>query len=169
MQYAHIISELARNKDVFRDLFSGLAEPQTKWSQAPGKWSLLEIVCHLYDEEREDFRARVNHILTDASREMPKIDPLAWVTERKYIEQNYDEMLARFLAERDQSLAWLASLDKPDWQLFYQHPKVGPVSAELIFTNWLAHDYLHIRQVIRLRYDYLKAHTTVPLDYAGEW
>ncbi|HYD22465.1 MAG TPA: DinB family protein [Flavipsychrobacter sp.] len=169
MQYDHIVSELSRNKNVFRDLFSGLKEPQIRWSQAPGKWCLLEIICHLYDEEREDFRARVAHILNDATKEMPKIDPVAWVTERKYIEQNYDEMTAKFVAEREKSIEWLQSLQNPDWQLFYRHPKVGPVSAELIFTNWLAHDYLHVRQITRLKYDYLKAHTAVPLDYAGEW
>lgn len=28
---------------------------------APEKWCLLEIVFHLYDEEREEFRARVNY------------------------------------------------------------------------------------------------------------
>jgi hypothetical protein len=169
MQYSHIIAELSRNKDVFRDLFSGLAEPQVKWKQAPEKWCLLEIVCHLYDEEREDFRARVDHILHNSDKEMPKIDPVAWVTQRKYIEQNYDELIDKFVAEREKSLHWLASIDSPDWQRYYQHPKVGPITAELILTNWLAHDYLHIRQVIRLKYDYLKAHTIVPLDYAGEW
>ncbi len=169
MQYNHIISELSRNKNVFRDLFSGLKEPQIRWSQAPGKWCLLEIICHLYDEEREDFRARVAHILDNPDGEMPKIDPVAWVKERKYAEQDYDLMINKFVAEREESLRWLQSLENPQWQHAYQHPKVGPVSAELIFTNWLAHDYLHVRQIIRLKYDYLKAHTTVPLDYAGEW
>lgn len=169
MQYNHIISELTRNKDVFRDLFSGLTAEATTWKQAPEKWCLLEIICHLYDEEREDFRARVSHILNTPNEEMPKIDPVAWVHERKYTEQDYEQMIGKLLAEREKSLEWLRSLENPDWQLFYQHPKVGPVTAELIFTNWLAHDYLHIRQIIKLKYDYLTAHTTVKMDYAGEW
>jgi hypothetical protein len=33
----------------------------------------------------------------------------------------------------------------------------------------VAHDLHHLRQVINLRYAYLKANTTVPLDYAGTW
>jgi hypothetical protein len=28
----------------------------------PGKMSTLEVVCHLYDEEREDFRQRLDLI-----------------------------------------------------------------------------------------------------------
>jgi hypothetical protein len=30
------------------------------------------------------------------------------------------------------------------------------MSAEMFLANWLAHDYLHIRQLIRLRYHYLE-------------
>lgn len=43
------------------------------------------------------------------------------------------------------------------------------MSAKLFLTNWLAHDYLHIRQVNRMRYLYLKTQTGIPLDYAGDY
>ena len=34
-----------------------------QWKQSENKWSMLEIICHLYDEEREDFRSRLAKIL----------------------------------------------------------------------------------------------------------
>ena len=46
-------------------------------------------------------------------------------------------------------------------------PKVGPVSCEHLLTNWVALDLHRIRQLVNLRYAYLKANTTVTLDYAG--
>lgn len=46
---------------------------------------------------------------------------------------------------------------------------MGPISAELIMVNWVAHDLLHIRQINRLQYGYLAAHSSEPLDYAGAW
>ena len=96
-------------------------------------------------------------------------DPAAWVTERRYMEQDFGTALRDFRTERNASLAWLRGLDLAPWTNAYQHPKVGPVSCELLLTNWVAHDLLHIRQLTALRYAYLKAHTTVPLDYAGTW
>jgi hypothetical protein len=43
------------------------------------------------------------------------------------------------------------------------------MSARLFLHNWLAHDYLHIRQINRLKFAYLKAHSDISLDYAGAW
>ena len=30
------------------------------------------------------------------------------------------------------------------------HPKAGPLSARLLLANWLAHDQLHVRQMLRV-------------------
>ncbi|MEM6429633.1 MAG: hypothetical protein AAF708_10365 [Deinococcota bacterium] len=42
------------------------------------------------------------------------------------------------------------------------------MSAQFFLENWLAHDYLHMRQVVKLKYDYLTA-DGVNLIYAGTW
>ena len=45
---------------------------------------------------------------------------------------------------------------------------MGPMSAELILANWLAHDLFHIRQATDLHFAYLtKAVTPVSLSYSG--
>jgi len=43
------------------------------------------------------------------------------------------------------------------------------MSAKFILANWLAHDYLHIRQITRLKYDYLQDIPNENLSYAGNW
>ena len=133
------------------------------------KWCLLEVVCHLYDEEREDFRTRVKCVLEDPASAPPSFDPLIWVVEREYKKQNYDQVLSSFLAERETSVEWLKSIKDPKWSNTYMHPKLGPMSAYLFLTNWLAHDYLHIKQIIKLKFDYLNHHSGERLDYAGTW
>lgn len=169
MDVQYIIGELRRNKIIFKDLLENLNNDLIFWKQNDQKWCLLEIVCHLYDEEREDFRARVKRTLTEPGKELDKIDPAGWVTSRKYIEQDYPTKLNGFLAERDNSIKFLESLETPKWDNFYQHAKFGKMSAELFFTNWLAHDYLHIKQIIRLKYEYLDTMTNEKLNYAGDW
>jgi hypothetical protein len=100
---------------------------------------------------------------------LPPATPVIWVTERKYMEQNFEAKLENFLIERQQSVEWLQSLFDPKWDNAYQHPKMGPVRADFILTNWLAHDYLHIKQITKVKYDYLKYVSGHSLDYAGEW
>ena len=169
MNTGYIIGELARNREVYRNLLEGLPSELYSWKPQPEKWCLLEIVCHLYDEEREDFRTRVRQTLEKPGTTPPPIDPVGWVSQRQYFEQDYDSMLRQFLDERATSVRWLQQLTAPQWDNHYEHPKLGALSAKLFFTNWLAHDYLHFRQITRLKYDYLRQTTGESLAYAGTW
>jgi hypothetical protein len=169
MNTRHIIGELQRNKTIFKDLLEGLPEELYLWRQNPQKWCLLEIICHLIDEEREDFRARVRRTLENPELPFNPIDPVGWVTARKYMERDYNSMLAEFFRERDDSIQWLDSLENPKWDNVHKHPTLGDMTAKKFFANWLAHDYLHIRQITKLKYDYLMSSTGEDLGYAGGW
>lgn len=169
MERPLLFAQLERHGKVFHTLLAGLSAAEISWKQAPDKWCPLEVICHLHDEEREDFRARLRSTLETPDAPWPIIDRAAWVAERKYMEQDFDNTLNGFLEERQRSLEWLREQDHAPWTNAYIHPKVVPVSCDLLLTNWVAHDLHHIRQLIDLRYAYLQAHSTVPLDYAGNW
>lgn len=169
MDPAYIISSLSGNGNVFRELLTGISKDENLWKQEKDKWCLLEIVCHLYDEEQYDFRARVKSVLEDPEATPPAIDPTGWVKSRKYAEQDYEMTLKKFLDERRKSIEWLQTLVSPKWKNEYMHPQFGPMSAYFFLANWLAHDYLHIRQIIRTRYQYLQYISGVELSYAGDW
>jgi len=164
-----IIANLERNKGLFGALLSGISQEEYLWKQGPEKWCLLEIVCHLHDEEREDFRTRVRYSLETPDKAPPQFNPVAWVAERNYIEQDYTVMVGKFLDERQSSIDWLKSLSGPAWENAYQNPKFGPRSARMYLANWLAHDYLHVRQINRLRFDFLQQNSQENLEYAGSW
>ena len=51
MEHKIIIQSLENNIAVFNSILSGASEKLQVWRAAPEKWNLLEIVCHLYDEE----------------------------------------------------------------------------------------------------------------------
>jgi len=163
------IKEFEINGAVFRQLLSQLSGKEYLWREHEGKWNLLEIVCHLYDEERDDFRARLKSVLEDPEKPFPPIDPVGWVTERNYSERDFNTMLEKFLLERKESIAWLQSLNSPPIENAYMHPKLGPMSGRFILSNWIAHDYLHIRQILRIKYNYLQFTSGQDLSYAGEW
>ena len=165
-----IIEQLAGNLPVFETLFGSPPAALIGWRPHPEKWSLVEIVNHLYDEEREDFRQFLKLVLEDPSRPWPSIAPRKWVSERRYADRDYDASLANFLTERRASVTWLNQLEHPDWQATHIHAKLGPMSAEKLLVNWLAHDYHHIRQANALKYEFLRQQAApVSLAYAGDW
>jgi hypothetical protein len=169
MDISPIVSELSQNKIIFKSLFENLPPETYLWREEEDKWNLLEILCHLYDEEREDFRARIKSVLENPDALLPPIDPAGWVISRNYSSENFEQKLNAFLAERDNSIQWLNSLENPNWKNAHKHQKFGPLSAKMFLYNWLAHDYLHIRQITRVKYEYFKNLGKVRFDYAGRW
>jgi hypothetical protein len=98
-----------------------------------------------------------------------RIDPDGWVTKRKYNERDLGESLQNFLAAREESLVWLRGLSSPNWDAAYDAP-FGRITAGDIFAAWVAHDLLHIRQLVELHWAYtvMKAEP-YGVRYAGDW
>jgi hypothetical protein len=161
--------ELARGAEIVTSLVAGVSAEEARVRPAPEAWSLLEVVCHLHDEEREDFRPRLDVVLHRPEEAWTRIDPAAWVTERQYNTRDLAQTLQAFLAERERSLAWLGTLSAPDWSREYRAP-FGPITAGDLLASWAAHDLLHTRQLLELRRARLLAQTEPHrTEYAGDW
>jgi len=169
MNFATLFQELDNSTEIIRCLLVGITEEDARIKPDEKSWSMLEVVCHLYDEEREDFREHLDFILHRQNEQWHTIDPQGWVLARKYNEQNFSEMQAKFLEEREKSLAWLNSISQSDWDTTYTS-EYGSVSAGEMLSCWVAHDNLHIRQLVELRRGHIER-ITQPYDigYAGDW
>jgi hypothetical protein len=169
MNLGYFIDRFSKNRDVFRALLSGVDATQAKWKPAADKWSMIEVVNHLYDEEREDFRQRLELVLRDPQTPFPAIDPRGWVTSRNYSSRDLEESLQNFLNEREQSLAWLRQLSNPNWENTNEGAN-GLLSGGDLLASWLAHDFLHIRQLTRLHWQYVGAISEpFKTKYGGPW
>ena len=164
------ISRLSANAEAIEAMLRGITPDQTRWKPANGGWSMIEVINHLRDEEREDFRQRIDYTLHRTQEDWPPIDPEGWVSARTYQERDPEESLHGFLEERRASIDWLRSLGSIDWSTRHVHQSLGSMTAGDLMASWLAHDLLHIRQLARLHFEYLKqdAHPYTT-GYAGEW
>ncbi len=169
MELDQLTTQLTRQAEAIRALVQGASDAQARWKPSPDDWSILEVIHHLYDEEIEDFRRHLDHILYHADQPWPRIDPGGWVTQRRYNEQEPATMLTKFLAARQESLAWLATLGVADWNVAIAMPW-GALTAGDILASWAAHDLLHLRQLVELHYAWTQR-TVAPhsVEYAGEW
>lgn len=160
---------LLQNSERIRSLLQGVPAEQAQWKPDPDSWSILEVINHLLDEEREDFRVRLDIILHEPDRKMPSIDPEGWVVDRKYNDRNLEESLEEFLSERQASLEWLETLGEHEWEATLKMP-FGSIRAGDMFASWVAHDLLHMRQLVELHRAYmLKLVAPFEVTYAGPW
>ena len=165
----HIMDRMRANADAIAALARDVTEAHMRWKPSADAWSLLEVVNHLYDEEREDFRTRIDYLLHRPGEQAPPIDPEGWAVARSYNQRDPRESLDAFLRERVSSLEWLRGLQDPNWDAEYQAPW-GVLRAGDLLVAWLAHDHLHLRQLNELHYAFL-AQQAAPysVEYAGDW
>jgi hypothetical protein len=163
------ITLMTRQAQDIKQLAEGTTAEQARWKPDADSWSILEVINHLYDEEREDFRVRLRHILDQAEGPPPGIDPVGWVTARQYNQRDLEISIADFLREREASLMWLSGLVDPDWDAAVESP-AGRIRAGDMLMAWVAHDLLHLRQLVELRYAYLQQQARpYQIVYAGQW
>ncbi len=169
MNEVYLKRQLALNRDRIAALARGISEDLSRWKPNQDSWSVLEVICHLADEEEFDFPVRLKLILEKNDKAWPEIDPGSWVTERKYNEADLFETLNRFMDLRNESLVWLDSIDNPDWDSVHAAP-IGEITAGDMFVSWVTHDLLHLRQLVELQRFYLEEQAKpYRLDYAGDW
>jgi hypothetical protein len=169
MEFKILYQELQNSTEMIHALLLGLTQEEAQFKPNPESWSILEVVCHLHDIEREDFREHLDFILHRQNEEYHVIDPQSWIKERKYNEQNFVEMQEKFFLERKQSLEWLRGISDSDWETTYAS-QYGSVSAGEMFSCWVAHDNLHLRQFVELRRARIENVTKpYPIEYAGDW
>ncbi len=165
-----LIAHMDSNTRRIKSLIEGVSVEQARWRPEPDSWSLLEVLNHLGDEERQDFRVRLDIILHHPEQAWPPIDPGGWVTAREYNQKELGASLDGFLQARKKSLAWLRGLSAPRWEATFEAP-FGAITAGDMFAAWVAHDLLHIRQLVGLHWAYTTNVLVHPYKtiYAGEW
>ncbi len=166
---SYIIDELNNNKEIIVRLLSDLPSQLEKWKYENDNWCIIEVLCHLVDEEVHDFRARFLSLIRDPTKPFEPIDPQGWVLARGYIHQDLSSKLIEFEKKRTESINLLKDLEEISWENIYQHPTLGAMTPKMILTNWLAHDYLHIKQILRIKHKFLANLSNESLSYAGTW
>ncbi len=169
MNYNEIIRQLKVNAEAIRNLVETVPEAQAEWSPKPETWSLRRTMEHVYNEERIDFRKHLKEMLATPPQ------PWSEFPRDEYIGvANLRQALEGFLEEREASLAWLAGLKSPDWD-FTQQAVFDPEHTATMHTgdvlvSWVAHDYLHIRQINELLFAWNeKDGAPYSVRYAGGW
>jgi hypothetical protein len=165
------INRLSANAKTFELLCRNQSDETALWRQTAEKWSLQQIVYHLSKTEEKDFRPRLEKTLRDAAESWTPLDPAEMRLEQTAGGENkLSEYLEKFLTAREISTAWLKEIENPNWENAHLHNERLTLAAGDLMASWLAHDFLHLKQIIRLQYDYTNfLSAPFSTDYAGKW
>ena len=163
------ILRLAENAGTIKSLVNNLSDEPARWKAASDQWSILQIIFHLLQTEDKDFRPRLEKILRNPAESWIQLEPREMRLEREDENGDFKNFLQEFLLQRENSVAWLKTIENPEFGNTHQNEQTK-LSAGDLLASWLAHDFLHIKQIIRAHYDYVN-HVSQPYqtDYAGKW
>ncbi len=169
MNLKYFSEQLESNAQTIACLVNGMPNEEARWRCKTDKWTILEVVNHLHDEEQKDFPLRLKYMLYYPEKTWPSIDPVSWVMENNYNECDLDDSVKKFLDERNNSIEWLNEIKEPNWEIEYTAPW-GKIKAGDMFAAWVTHDLLHIKQIVNLkRLYYQNQFENYKTDYAGKW
>jgi len=159
--------ELARFPRVLDAVLEDLDVAAWRARPAAAEWAPIEIVCHLRDEEVEDFGARLRVVLEGGQRFTP-IDPERWATERRYLDDDGPRALMAFRERRAASLDALAAIAPSRLTTVIAHARTGGLSGLDILAAWVEHDRLHLAQLgATLARDWATRWAPLHTEYAG--
>lgn len=170
MDAASLLRSLEGFPAALRGAVAGVSPDEARRKPDERTWSILEIVCHLVDEELRDFPVRLESTLKDPAAPWPPIDPEGWARDERYNERDLAAELDRFAAARTESVARARAHKTSSLANAHEHPKLGRITAADMLAAWAAHDWLHLRQIAKRRFELVRVHAgDASTAYAGDW
>ena len=136
--------------EALRALLQGLEATQLRRPEAPGKWSILQVLDHLTDQEIvNSFRLR--SVVAEDEPPLRGYDQDRWSAHLRYGQADADTLLGELGVLRGRNLRLLAALGAEELERVGHHSERGPESVRRIMMLTAGHDLVHRRQIERIR------------------
>ena len=121
----------------------------SRWLQPPGtgRWSGLEVLCHLRDGDRDVYLPRLERMLTESRPGVAAADGSDPDTLRGYRSESARAAHQAWSETRRAALARLAPLRPEEWRRTAHHSTRGALSVGDMVREWADHDLAHRRQI----------------------
>jgi hypothetical protein len=124
----------------------GVSTAKASKRPAPGKWSINEILAHLFDVELV-IGYRVRTVLGAPGSALQAFDQDVWAEKMHYHKRDARKSFEQFRAVREANLALLKTLTPEQRKQFGIHAERGEQSIETIVKMQAGHDINHIQQI----------------------
>jgi hypothetical protein len=142
---ALILARLAATAGMLRELSGDVTAEQSVKTPAAGEWSIVEVVRHLVEGDREKFLPRLRRMLAEMR---PVFDTTAATAGDA---SDLATLVAAFGSARAQVAKILDGLDEAGWQREGVSPSRGALTVEAYARSTDRHDTEHLRQIQDVR------------------
>jgi hypothetical protein len=126
-----------------------ISEPVLRRPEAPGKWSVIEVIQHLADSDLvAGYRIRM--VLSEDRPDLQGYDQDRWAREFRYREVSLAQALDQLRGLRTANLHLWRGLSPAQLERVGLHSERGPESAGFLLRLMGAHDLVHRRQIDRI-------------------
>ena len=159
-RYASAILDLLADKDPLTVLgqtpsavtqaIAGLTRNQLRIPEAPGKWSIVQVLQHLADSDLV-WGWRLRMILAQDRPQITGYDQDLWADRLNYADADADEAMSVFTLLRRANLKLIDRATPAELKRVGVHSERGEESIEYLLGLYAGHDLLHLRQIERIR------------------
>jgi uncharacterized damage-inducible protein DinB len=129
-----------------RRVVTGMSQQQLEARPVPGKWSTLEVVCHLGDSEQA-WCHRMKRVIAEEKPLLIAYDESRFTAALPYHEQKLEEELILLEGMRQQLARILKSLPESAWVRTCVHSERGLMTLEEMLEAEVEHVPHHIRHI----------------------
>lgn len=128
------------------ELLAGRSDEELRARHEPGKWSVLEILMHLADDELVS-TWRYRQMIERSGCELSAFDQDLWARLVAYGSWRADEGLALFRLLREANLRMFSQLTAEQWECWGLHAERGRITVRELARHMAGHDRNHIDQI----------------------
>ena len=128
----------------------GLSPAQLHQPEAPGKWSIAQILQHLADSEIV-WAWRMRLILAQDRPVLTGYDQDLWAERLQYDQADVSDALEQFTVLRRGNLRLVERTSPADLKRVGIHSERGEESLEHLQRLYAGHDLMHLQQLARVR------------------
>ncbi len=144
MAFEELIAQYLDGSRLLREAVSGMTPGQLTARPVPGKWSTLEVLCHLADFEIV-FADRIKRVIAENEPTMFGGDPDGFARRLAYHQRDAEEELQLITLVRNQVGRILRTLRPEDFQRRGIHSESGPLTLQALVERITGHIPHHIR------------------------
>lgn len=132
------IARYAAGADELRAAIGSLPDQDARTRIAPGRWSILEVVCHISDFELV-YADRMKRVVAEDRPTLFGGDPDRFAEKLAYDQRDLEEELQVIAAVRRQVARFLRTLDTSAFDRVGVHSDDGPLSLATLLKRISGH------------------------------
>jgi uncharacterized damage-inducible protein DinB len=143
-RFSHLIDSYLSGVQTLRRAVAGMSREQLRARPIPGKWSTLEVVCHLADFEPV-YGDRMKRVIALDRPSLLGADENRFAAALAYHERDLEEEVRIIDGTRQQMARILRTLSSEAMTRIGVHNERGPRTLEQLLTSAIEHIPHHVK------------------------